>query len=292
MDYWNERCAMNPVSLLIRRLPAYILALYIAILSPGCRVKDPAMEVTSAFLEAWKKGSYDKAYEYLSDSCRGMTDFQEFRGERELIDIASYIPRAQASAQGLFFARYAVSASWNAGHSGKDPEITGVDFLVVKRGNDWKIAALEEVLRERDDREFASLKIQRVDERMVSVLFLDHQGKRLFTSEIPLAPGEVLEYVRSNEEELDICRENLKKISVALEAYGIDNGGKYPLRLEGVVPRYLEALPACPSGGMYVYVREPKLKTWIVRCARNAHRDAGVDGEFPAFFPARGVVDR
>jgi hypothetical protein len=277
-----------PILILLALIPGVLMML----LSSGCRREQPSLAVASGFMEAWKKGAYEKAYGCLSDSLKETADFQEFRGERELIAISSYAPLAQAGAQGLFFVRYRVQASWNAERAGKDPEIAGVDFLVVKGKDGWKISAMEEILKEENEKEYGSIKIAGVEDRRVRISFLDSLGKAVVTRELTLPPGEVVDYVRSAVEELDMCRDNLKRLSGALSSYGMDHGGKYPVSLEQVVPRYCESLPACPAGGHYVYVREPKLRTWFVRCTGNVHQKAGVEGDFPAFFPARGVIDR
>lgn len=43
------------------------------------------------------------------------------------------------------------------------------------------------------------------------------------------------------------CRSNLKNLGTACEMYTTDNGGRYPKTLCRVAPRYLKALPNCPT---------------------------------------------
>ena len=46
------------------------------------------------------------------------------------------------------------------------------------------------------------------------------------------------------------CAMNLDAIDLACKKYAADKGG-YPPSLSGLIPEYLGALPACPSGGTY-----------------------------------------
>ena len=51
-----------------------------------------------------------------------------------------------------------------------------------------------------------------------------------------------------------------KIIATAVEEYGIDHGGKYPLQIEDLVPAYLPyvpIVPGSPNGGKYRYVAMP-----------------------------------
>jgi hypothetical protein len=284
--------AMNRYAVLFSSVLLFLFGGVILLSQGGCRKKAEYGTVTSAFMDAWKGGDYEKAYSYLSDRLKEKISFQEFKGERELIAIVSYSLLAEARNQGVAFVRYYLEASWKAEHTGKDPEIRGVDFLLLRQGGLWKIGALDELLKEKEEKSFKSVRISSVEEHKVHLTFCNAGGTVQEIRELPLADGETLEYTRSAEEDLDMCRDNLKRLSVALESYSLDNGGTYPVRLEQLVPRYAEVLPACPAGGRYLYVRETKLKTWYARCKGKAHNAAGVREDFPAFYQAKGIRDR
>jgi hypothetical protein len=52
---------------------------------------------------------------------------------------------------------------------------------------------------------------------------------------------------RQNEE---ACRANLASLALACQGYATAEGrGRYPTRLEQLVPRYIASLPTCPDSG-------------------------------------------
>ena len=50
------------------------------------------------------------------------------------------------------------------------------------------------------------------------------------------------------------CRANLKSIKVAKEMWAVETGAPYDSvpKMSDLVPLYIEKMPACPSGGIYV----------------------------------------
>ena len=49
------------------------------------------------------------------------------------------------------------------------------------------------------------------------------------------------------------CKSNLKNIGTALEMYSTDNQGRYPLRLQQLLPTYLKQIPTCPTAESDTY---------------------------------------
>ena len=65
------------------------------------------------------------------------------------------------------------------------------------------------------------------------------------------------------------CKSTRQDISAAMEMYASDSGGRYPSRLEMLVPRYLKAVPTCPEGTekyLLRVVQEPYYSRFIVYC--------------------------
>ena len=50
-----------------------------------------------------------------------------------------------------------------------------------------------------------------------------------------------------------ICQANCAEIQYALELWSSQHDGRYPDQVGGLVPKYLEAVPPCPSGAVYSY---------------------------------------
>lgn len=49
------------------------------------------------------------------------------------------------------------------------------------------------------------------------------------------------------------CKTNLRNIGTAFEMYSTDWSGKYPSKIETLVPIYLDKVPRCPSAGSVTY---------------------------------------
>ncbi len=49
----------------------------------------------------------------------------------------------------------------------------------------------------------------------------------------------------------NVCGENLAKIREALGRYAADHGGRYPEKLQGLVPGYLPSIPVCLKAGAH-----------------------------------------
>ncbi|MGV8124406.1 MAG: hypothetical protein AB2L14_32060 [Candidatus Xenobiia bacterium LiM19] len=266
-------------------------AIFFAVLS-GCKCKkeNEYRKAVSTFLSAWQKGEYEKAYELLTPSLCEIKELSEFKAEIELIAIRSFRLLHEKRNQGLVWLRYSIDAAWK--EKGNEPEPSAIDFIVLETKEGWKIGAFEEVLKAEEKVEFKEITLLLRDENKIKIAFKDETGKVLEMKEISLSPDETVLYTCSPEEKLGICRENLKKISLALEMYGADCKGSYPHSLSILTPHYLERFPLCPSGGNYRYQKEAKLKTFTIQCCRDAHREAGVTGNFPAYLPVQGVIEK
>ncbi len=256
----------------------------------GCKKENEYRKVVSTFLSAWHKGEYEKAYELLTPSLREIKEPSEFKGETEMITIRSYQFLHEKRNQGLAYIRYSIDAAWK--EKEEVPEPAALDFIVLQAKEGWKIGAFEEVLKAEEKKEFKEITLLLRDDKKIRIAFKDEAGKVLETKEISLAPGETVQYTHSPQEKLGSCRDNLKKISLALEMYGFDFKGSYPPSLSMLTPHYLERVPVCPAGGNYNYQKETKLKTFTIQCCRDAHKEAGVTGNFPAWLPVQGVIEK
>jgi hypothetical protein len=49
------------------------------------------------------------------------------------------------------------------------------------------------------------------------------------------------------------CEDNCKKIGTALEMYSTDNSGRYPEKMDYLIPAYLSKIPDCPAAGKDTY---------------------------------------
>lgn len=98
------------------------------------------------------------------------------------------------------------------------------------------------------------------------------------------------------------CKENLKRIAAALDHYATDHAGRYPDKLEQLVPEYLENLPTCAASGGRAYYADfgPNAKFnsegyedyFYLSCVGGLHEKSGIVGDFPAFDSVIGLQDR
>lgn len=59
------------------------------------------------------------------------------------------------------------------------------------------------------------------------------------------------------------CKGNLQKMAQSVEMYSMDSAGVYPNTLDEIMPRYLRAMPTCPSSHLepsYTYNTSATLK--------------------------------
>lgn len=263
---------------------------FLAAALAGCRKESDYGKVTSSFLSYWQKGQYESAYDLLTPSLRNTKELSEFKAEAEMMTICSFKALHEKRNQGLVYMRYSVDASWKEKENVPDP--SALDFIVLKTGEGWRIGAFEEVLKAEEKKDFRDITLLLRDENRIKIAFKDEAGKVLEIRELTLPPEETVQYRQSPAEKLTACRENLKKLSMALEMYGADFKGSYPPHLSMLTPHYLECLPSCPAGGSYRYQKEGKLRTFTIQCCRDAHSEAGISGNFPAYLPVQGVIEK
>lgn len=92
---------------------------------------------------------------------------------------------------------------------------------------------------------------------------------------------------------LEACRSNLKNIGTAMEMYSTDWSGKYPPKLDMLVPKYLSQIPVCPAAGFVTYRMEYGPNSphndrgfedyYYLYCAGEFHEKAGVPVNQPGF---------
>lgn len=90
------------------------------------------------------------------------------------------------------------------------------------------------------------------------------------------------------------CEAALKALSLALEGYSTDNGGLYPPDLQHLVPKYLKALPTCPSVERDTYSAsyqaQAKPAGFVLSCSGTNHAADGLGPNLPRYTSADGLV--
>ncbi|MDQ7823559.1 MAG: hypothetical protein RDV48_12240 [Candidatus Eremiobacteraeota bacterium] len=93
----------------------------------------------------------------------------------------------------------------------------------------------------------------------------------------------------------DICKENLKKIAMAIRLYAADNNKLVPKKLNIISPNpnYLEFIPTCPSVTKDTYtdgyeVSKDK-KTYTVYCSGKNHENVSVKENYPQYSSVKGI---
>lgn len=93
------------------------------------------------------------------------------------------------------------------------------------------------------------------------------------------------------------CRSNLRNIATALEEYANENHGHFPPSLQSLVPRYLKAIPSCPSVGSVTYTQGYEATTedfnrFTVICIGNNHERSGYSPNYPQYSSTQGLLVR
>lgn len=98
----------------------------------------------------------------------------------------------------------------------------------------------------------------------------------------------------------EACRDNVLKLAQATEIYAQEHEGIFPDKLSELVPKYLPAIPHCPSAAVDTYSEgfinerfisyDPHSQYIIVRCLGHHHRGARWDENQPAYQTDVGVV--
>jgi hypothetical protein len=90
------------------------------------------------------------------------------------------------------------------------------------------------------------------------------------------------------------CKENLKKIAVALENYCGDNSGRYPTDLSKLSPLYLKEIPACPAANRatYTYTSSTAPDIFTVYCAGDFHERVNTKSNYPQYDAQDGLIEQ
>ena len=98
------------------------------------------------------------------------------------------------------------------------------------------------------------------------------------------------------------CKSNLKNIGTACEMYSTDYAGKYPARMELLLPNYLKTLPECPATGTMTYKMETGPNAayntasfedyYFISCHGDNHSAIGLPPNYPQYDGIRGLIER
>ncbi len=98
------------------------------------------------------------------------------------------------------------------------------------------------------------------------------------------------------------CLSNLKNIGTACEMYSTDYSGKYPPRMELLVPNYLKTLPECPATGSTTYKLQTGLNVgynsigaedyYFISCHGANHEAIGIPPNYPQYDGIQGLIER
>lgn len=110
---------------------------------------------------------------------------------------------------------------------------------------------------------------------------------------------------KRGQEALTECKGNLKNLGTAMEAYSIENGGRFPsplsgggpLRLpEAIVPRFLDKMPICPVAGTDTYSRSSwgayNPDAYTIVCGGHHHAERGQGPNFPQYSSTLGLISQ
>jgi prepilin-type N-terminal cleavage/methylation domain-containing protein len=92
------------------------------------------------------------------------------------------------------------------------------------------------------------------------------------------------------------CCGNLKSIATACQSYSVENDGHYPPSLGVVTPKYLRAMPTCPSAGFATYdtgtnySRSTNPDAYTISCGPSFHKALGKSATCPQYTAARGLI--
>ena len=92
------------------------------------------------------------------------------------------------------------------------------------------------------------------------------------------------------------CKSNIKNLATALERYARDNGGRYPVTMEKLIPQYLTVLPTCPASqtGYGDYRKSTAPDRYSFCCVGNNHArtyQGDNSDNLPAFSSEKGLIE-
>lgn len=104
-------------------------------------------------------------------------------------------------------------------------------------------------------------------------------------------------YLHEHANPSSFCISSLKNISTSLEMYSTDAGGRYPLRLSDICPRYMRIMPTCPAANKqtYEYVRSEHPDLFTVYCKGKYHigskRESYPKENYPQYDSIQGLIE-
>ncbi|MCD4785767.1 MAG: hypothetical protein K8T10_18255 [Candidatus Eremiobacteraeota bacterium] len=95
------------------------------------------------------------------------------------------------------------------------------------------------------------------------------------------------------ESNLNLCFNNIKRISAQLDNYH-NNRGEYPKKLGELAPDYFKSLPTCPEAGKDTYSGRyevsPDGQAFTIFCGGKYHAEMKIPPDFPAYYSTEGIV--
>lgn len=93
------------------------------------------------------------------------------------------------------------------------------------------------------------------------------------------------------------CLSNLREMGKAVEAYAAEHDGYYPKDLSGIVPKYIEAIPTCPTAMKNTYSDSYRVsqdrRKYTFYCRGTHHRfTLDVPENYPQYDSERGLMGR
>ena len=96
--------------------------------------------------------------------------------------------------------------------------------------------------------------------------------------------------------QLTACKSNLKNIGTACEMWATDHQGRYPDRLEVLVPDYLRSIPECPRAGLDTYSQTYRISRgglfYGVCCGGGFHGNVKLKPNHPSYNSVLGLGER
>ena len=90
------------------------------------------------------------------------------------------------------------------------------------------------------------------------------------------------------------CKSNLKNLATALEMWSSDHGGRYPKRLDLLIPTYLKEIPQCPAAQRDTYSLNYRCQSQpdtFALCCTGSNHPVLKSPNRPAYTAEFGLVD-
>ncbi len=98
------------------------------------------------------------------------------------------------------------------------------------------------------------------------------------------------------EDDILMCKSNLKNVGTACEMWSTDNNGRYPKTLAELTPKYLKEIPVCPAAGTDTYSATFKSRAapdlFRVKCEGEFHKLAECPADYPQYRSDVGLISQ